>query len=429
MSSNRDEKIDAMKVLILSGSDSKGGAAKVALDLGRGLRASGHEAELHCGDRHIDESWIHALPDGWLGTQRIASELVNRLGIPSTHFHETFPKSAGKAFFERFDLIHLHDPPGFNFASLAWLSAIRPVVWTLHNQAAFTGNCIFSYDCERWKQNCGECPEFGKFPLNWIVRDGSGLAIRLKRQVFAKAQIDVVAVSDWLYQQLPDSILGGQRHHLVHNSADTSAFHPIDQRRAREKMGVPLDAQVVIASLASDPMDRRKGMDAILKCLQAERDRGSNWFLIPLGIGPGADTMSGELEGIPHLAPQHLDTDEALNVAFNAADVGWHPSLADNAPLSILEMMAAGLPVVASRVGGVPEMIETGVDGVLIDPDDAGQLGEATRDLLADDSGRQEMGEAARERVLDNFSREAFVQNHIDLFEGILDRQKTSEIA
>jgi len=86
--------------------------------------------------------------------------------------------------------------------------------------------------------------------------------------------------------------------------------------------------------------------------------------------------------------------------AFAEADFFVLPSAAENCPLALLQAMASGLPVVASSVGGVPEIVRDGVDGVLVPPGQAAALAGALRALAADPARRRAMGGCARQRVV-----------------------------
>ena len=83
------------------------------------------------------------------------------------------------------------------------------------------------------------------------------------------------------------------------------------------------------------------------------------------------------------------------------------PSLYDLCPLPVLEGMASGLPIVASRVGGPPEMVSDGETGILVEPDDPSQLSEALLMLLEDPRKVRAMGEASTARARSLFSWEA----------------------
>lgn len=103
-------------------------------------------------------------------------------------------------------------------------------------------------------------------------------------------------------------------------------------------------------------------------------------------------------------------------------DVFLHPSLEEGFPVAVLEAMASGIPVVASAVGGVPELVEDGRTGWLVPPGDAGALGERLGQLLSDGSARRAMGAAARQRVRHNFTVDRMVDEiaaiYADLLEG-----------
>ena len=90
-----------------------------------------------------------------------------------------------------------------------------------------------------------------------------------------------------------------------------------------------------------------------------------------------------------------------------ALDLYVLPSLEESMPLSILEAMASGLPVVASAVGGIPECVVAGETGLLVPPRRSGPLAEAIVELLGDPARRQRLGEAGRRRVHAHFSPES----------------------
>jgi glycosyltransferase involved in cell wall biosynthesis len=136
-----------------------------------------------------------------------------------------------------------------------------------------------------------------------------------------------------------------------------------------------------------------------------------------VGDGPDRPAVEAEiraagLEGVVELAGERQDVPDLLA----DADVFALSSRSEGAPISVLEAMAAGLPVVASAVGGVPEIVAHGATGLLVPPGDAAALAEALEQLLADPALRRRLGEAGRERVRERFDLTELRRAHVELY-------------
>jgi glycosyltransferase involved in cell wall biosynthesis len=154
----------------------------------------------------------------------------------------------------------------------------------------------------------------------------------------------------------------------------------------------------------------------------AELPEGSFEALI-VGDGPDRGAVEAEirrlgLDGRVHLAGQRHDVPALLA----RSDVFVLSSRSEGLPMSVLEAMAAGLPVVASSVGGLAELVVDGETGMLVPPGDPGSLAGALRRLIDDHELRHELGAAARARAQDSFDLGAFRRAHVDLY----DRQLAS---
>lgn len=114
---------------------------------------------------------------------------------------------------------------------------------------------------------------------------------------------------------------------------------------------------------------------------------------------------------------------EALIERYRRAAVSVLPSLWENFPYALLEAMSCGVPVIATRIGGVSELIEDGVSGLIVPPANPMALTEAICRLLQDPQLRQRMGRAARQRVQERFSIEAVVPRMLDLYRTVCERK------
>ena len=104
---------------------------------------------------------------------------------------------------------------------------------------------------------------------------------------------------------------------------------------------------------------------------------------------------------------------------LQAADLGLFTSDSESFCLSILEAMCFGCPSVATRVGGIPEVVEDGVSGLLVPPGDAAGLARAVEALIADPTRRAAMGAAARRRATERFSADVIVPRYEAIYRRV----------
>jgi glycosyltransferase involved in cell wall biosynthesis len=166
-------------------------------------------------------------------------------------------------------------------------------------------------------------------------------------------------------------------------------------------------------------LEQRKAIDVLLDALAAmQRPAELDVF--------GDGSQRHELEeqarclGLPVRFHGFVDD---LRDRLLELDVFVLPTRADNLPVAILEAMAVGLPVVATRVGGVPELVVDGETGFLVEPDDPGELGRALDAALADATRHRQMGEAGAARVEAHFEARAVAARIVHLYEQLLTPQ------
>ena len=144
-----------------------------------------------------------------------------------------------------------------------------------------------------------------------------------------------------------------------------------------------------------------KGIEELVAATQ-----GMN--LVVAGDGPLRDSVPSALGFVPH---------EELQRLYGRASVVVLPSHREGLPLCVVEAMAHGRPVVASAVGGIPELVEDGVSGLLVPPGDVSALRAALERLLGDPILRRRIGRAARRRVSELCSREHVAEATLQAYE------------
>lgn len=183
--------------------------------------------------------------------------------------------------------------------------------------------------------------------------------------------------------------------------------------RVRSELGVPDDSLIVgmVSVLRAG-----KGHDIAARAVTALRAEFPQLRLLVLGTGPDREEIGRQLEPLGAAVVMTGHRDDVLDV-IDAMDVLIHPSLIDALPTALIEAMAASTPVVATAVGGIPELVVPGETGVLIDaPPTAAGLADALRPLLADPGRRSRLGEAGRARFDAEFTVDSWMQRLLPVY-------------
>jgi glycosyltransferase involved in cell wall biosynthesis len=179
---------------------------------------------------------------------------------------------------------------------------------------------------------------------------------------------------------------------------------------------LPQEQPVLLFGAMGATSDRNKGFDLLCRTLSTlAADRFSDFLAVLFG----APALEKPLPFPSHFLGR-LHDDLTLALAYSAADVFVCPSRQENLPNTVLESLACGTPVAAFAVGGIPDMLEHGVNGYLAQPQDTADLARGMALLLRDAELRQRMGAVGREKVERGFALPLIVKKHMELYEGVL---------
>jgi glycosyltransferase involved in cell wall biosynthesis len=200
-------------------------------------------------------------------------------------------------------------------------------------------------------------------------------------------------------------------------SKDT--FQPWPKPLARQMLGLPFGVELVLFG-AAGLADPRKGFAYLKAALLGLRSKRPNLQLVVFG----GELQQNEMDdlGIPVHSLGKIGDELTTAIAYSAADVFVAPSLEDNLPNTVLEASMCGTPVVAFRVGGIPDLVEDGVTGLLVEPRSTGELSKAICHVIANVEMRHEMGLMARKRAVREFSLEQQTSKYNLLYRRILNR-------
>jgi len=442
-----------MKILQVNTADLGGGAERVAWNLFRAYRIAGQVSWLAVGAKRSSDPDVFAISNGagrnlWprsgvrADTQRQTSKtksravrairrLISTIAAP----HRTVDKVLGLEDFrypgtKRLlqlvpglpDIVHYHNLHGgyFDLRLMPTLSSALPAVVTLHDAWLLSGHCAHSMGCDRWISGCGQCPDLSIYPA--VRRDATAHNWQVKRKIYGQSRLYIATPSQWLMEKVKRSMLASAalEMRVIPNGVDVSVFKPADLCSARADLRLPMAAAVVLfvaQRACNNPFKDYAGLRTALDHLSKTRPEAP---LICLAIGDDAAAErigSMEIRHVPYISDP-----KTLARYYQAADVYIHAAKADTFPNTVLEAQACGVPVVATRIGGIPEQIDDHETGFLVSPGDAVAMANSVEKILVDKARRSQMSTQAAERARRLFSLDRQVAEYIRWYREITER-------
>jgi glycosyltransferase involved in cell wall biosynthesis len=227
----------------------------------------------------------------------------------------------------------------------------------------------------------------------------------------------VMPVSDHIGNALAASGIDPAKITRMHNAipADTKAKEgPANITRSRKEKG-----DVIIGIIGR--LSPEKDVPSFLKAAGLVAEKFNQAKFLVVGEGP-------ERERLQQMAREMgLDGKvrftgfvEDMGSIYSSIDLLVISSLTEGIPLVVLEAMQHGIPVVSTRVGGIPEVIENGVDGILVEPGDSHGLSQAIDSLILDDNKYVEISRNGRDRIARSFNRSAWIQEMEKIYHDVL---------
>jgi glycosyltransferase involved in cell wall biosynthesis len=282
------------------------------------------------------------------------------------------------------DVVHTHGYKADLYGYFAGKSAGKPIIATCHN---------------------------------WVGGTAAlGIYNRLDRMVLKRFNA-IAAVSEGVKERLLKSGIPAEKIRIIPNGIDVQAFEggqALPELRAGEGKIVGVVAR----------LDLKKGFEYLLAAVREITNSFYGLKVVIVGEGPDRQAIEQMIERFG-LRDTVLLAGQQSNMpgVYAAIDIFVLPSLNEGLPMTVLEAMAASRPVIATRVGAIPKVIEDGKTGLLVNPRDTAGLRDAIARLLNDDDLCRRLAAQAHEWVARHFTADAMARQYQALYEEVLGRK------
>ena len=413
-----------MNILFVNISDIKGGAALGSYRLHERIQEiPGFHSRLLVGEAISGSEKVNELPV--TRVDKLLRPVSRFVGLNYIDSISSFNTITDHPFYKQADIVHLHCLHGgyFNYLALPKITKKKPTVYKLSDMWSFTGHCSYSFDCQRWKSGCGQCPYPETYPS--IRRDSTNIEWRLKKWVYENSSLTIVSPSKWLKQTAAKGILN--KFDIVHisNGIDTNVYKPIDKSISRKAIGLS-DQGLVLLFASQSLANPRKGMDLLIDSLKSLPSRIKRNLTL-VCFGNGGDWFRNQID-LPIVDLGYVSGDRLKALAYSASDVFVCPTRADAFGLVLLESLACGTPIVSFDNSAVPELVRHKITGLLAKPESSFDLARQIIRLLEDSQMRQSMAINCRKIAVKEYSIELQSKRYIDLFDDTIRRFNKSKL-
>lgn len=414
-----------LRVLHVNTEDVEGGAARAAQRIHKALWGIGVDSHVLVLNQR--ESAPHVLQ----GLNRAQQELhrvklalsvrrMRRQHTPTNkEWHSLNWLDSGLANWinrSNFDVVNLHWV-GAEMLSVEEIGRIRkPLVWTMHDMWPICG--AEHYDDLQYPGRYRSSYTAATRPPNQTGPDLDAWVWRRKRKAWANQHIHLISPSRWLAECVSNSsLMTHQRCSVIPNCLDTHCFKHIDRQQARQILCLDPTKRYVLFGAMSSTNNLRKGFHLLqpaLRRLSSVAGMADRTELLVFGAHTPSQPPPFGLKA--HYLGNFQD-EVSLALLYAAADVFVAPSLMDNLPNTVLESIACGTPCVAFDVGGMPDLIEHGINGWLAPPFSADALAQGLEEILMKwpTSGKSDF----RKSCIEKYSNDSVARQYLSVYEGI----------
>ncbi|MDK2792755.1 MAG: hypothetical protein PWQ25_1618 [Deferribacteres bacterium] len=409
-----------MKILIVNTSDITGGAARAAYRLHRALIEAEVDSQMLVQDKKSDDYTV-------IGPETKVQKAIAKLRPTLDHLPVKRYKNRTKTLFSPAwlpfsgivdkineinpDIVHLHWICGgmMRIEDIARIKA--PIVWSLHDNWAFTGGCHIKWDCDKYLKSCGTCPRLGSNKENDLSRK----VWRRKQKMFSKKEMTIVGLSRWVNEcSKQSSLLKNKKHIKLPNPIDITLYKPFDKERARDLWSLSSDKKLLLFGANSATSDINKGFKQLSEAIKKLTSQDIEFVVFGSSRPQNAPDFGFKTHYLGHLYD-----DVSLVTLYSAVDVMVVPSLQEAFGQTASEAMACGTPVVCFDATGLKDIVDHKMNGYKAKPFESEDLARGIEWVL-NAPNYNELCKNAREKVEREFDSRVVAGKYVELYKQLM---------
>ncbi len=412
-----------MKVVHLCINEEFGGAAKAANQLHHGLLNSGVDSKLLVINKTSNDNSVIRIADIYskkdriiLFIRRINDFINNLLNIKRDQRYKPHSLLLSVLNKIEFDIIHLHWVTNEFVDFNEFINLKKPIIWTMHDCAAFTGICSVIGNCNNYSTGCGNCPIIN----SKSKIDISSKEFSRKQKLYKYLNIYIISPSHWLADKaLQSPLLEGKSVSIIPHGLNIEQLTPLDKLTARKIFNLNSEVKIIICG-AVTLTDKNKGIQYLLEAINQISDHEAEKNEIELVLF-GENPIGNSSYGIKTTSLGFINDIRLLRIVYSLADVIVIPSKQESFGLIAIEAMSCGIPVVAFGATGLLDIVDHKKTGYLAIPYEADDLANGIKWCLNNNTNN-ELSVSARKKVLECFDINYIAKKYIDLYNTILSK-------
>lgn len=309
------------------------------------------------------------------------------------------------------DLLHIHN--WYNLLDLELMNKLMnlyPTIFTLHDERMLTGGCHMTFGCVNYKNDCKVCPA-----EKYIHGETNKSKIKMSRILKRHSPVHTIVPSQWLFEKVKEETSPKDFPSLykVPNLVDS-----VFTSNLNEKQGDRPDYELRVIFIAANLNSNVKNLKSLFVALI---DLLSNHAKLKIDltlVGGGTTELPKNVQNLKIQLKESLSPTK-IQKEFEKQDLCIVPSLSENRPNVIIESMLSGVFVIASNIGGIPEMVEDDVTGYSCAPNATGILEALERYLESSPSKLSAIRKLAQERASQEHDPFKIVQEHESIYRDV----------